>query len=172
MAWCFPGCSKTFRDLQAAGGEGRCPTRLTRLRQSGSILAARHGLPSVPPAPQFAKAGIRKQRIIGFRDHVKSVVARVLFTASGKLVDDETHVVAWDLMGQLVGGPDFLYLAGCKLASDENLGHIARRGGRFVKVMPRTHRENQEFSLLNCFDDMRHADCRHCARSAPMSRAC
>ena len=70
----------------------------------------------------------------------------VYFTsASGNVVDDETHRGTWDLLCQLVGGPDFLYVADCKLASAENLGHIARHGGRFVTIMPRTHGEDQQF---------------------------
>ena len=53
----------------------------------------------------------------------------VYFTShSGNVVDDTTHVATWDLLCQLVGGPDFLYVADCKLASQENLSHIARRG--------------------------------------------
>jgi transposase len=66
-------------------------------------------------------------------------------TASGNVVDDETHCATWDILCQLVGGPDFLYVADCKLASEENLGHIARRGGRFITIMPRTHGEDKQF---------------------------
>ena len=66
-------------------------------------------------------------------------------TASGNVVDDETHCATWDLLCQLVGGTDFLYVADCKLASEENLGHIARPGGRFVTLMPRTHGEDEQF---------------------------
>jgi len=66
-------------------------------------------------------------------------------SASGNVVDDQTHQATWDLMCQLVGGPDFLYVADCKLASAENLGYIAQRHGRFVTVMPRTHKEDQQF---------------------------
>lgn len=70
----------------------------------------------------------------------------VYFTShSGNVVDDTTHVATWDLLCQLVGGADFLYVADCKLASQENLGHIARHGGRFVTVMPRTHGEDEQF---------------------------
>jgi transposase len=70
----------------------------------------------------------------------------VYFTShSGNVVDDQTHRATWDLLCELVGKPDFLYVADCKLASDENLGHIARRQGRFVTVMPRTHGEDEQF---------------------------
>jgi transposase len=66
-------------------------------------------------------------------------------SASGNVVDDQTHQATWDLLCQLVGGPNFLYVADCKLASAENLGYIAQRHGRFVTVMPRSHGEDQQF---------------------------
>jgi len=66
-------------------------------------------------------------------------------TASGNQTDDRTHCQTWDLLHQLVGRPEFLYVADCKLASSENLSHIATRGGRFVTVLPRTHQEDEVF---------------------------
>lgn len=70
----------------------------------------------------------------------------VYFTsASGNVSDDQTHDASWDLLCQLVGHPNFLYVADCKLASTANLDHIARRGGQFVTVLPATRREDGEF---------------------------
>jgi transposase len=70
----------------------------------------------------------------------------VYFTAaSGNVVDDQTHRDTWDLLCQLVGRPDFLYVADCKLASRENLRHLAARGGRFVTILPRTKKEDEDF---------------------------
>jgi transposase len=70
----------------------------------------------------------------------------VYFTsASGNVADDVTHRETWDVLHQLLGRPDFLYVADCKLASSDNLGHIASRGGRFVTVMPRTYKEDDQF---------------------------
>jgi transposase len=40
--------------------------------------------------------------------------------ASGNVVDDKTHIATWDLLCRLVGRPNFLYVADCKLASTEN----------------------------------------------------
>jgi transposase len=57
-------------------------------------------------------------------------------SASGNTVDDRTHIGNWDLLYELIGHADFLYVADCKLASSENLSHIATRGGRFVTVLP------------------------------------
>jgi transposase len=66
-------------------------------------------------------------------------------SASGNVVDDRTHIATWDLLHELIGHPDFLYVADCKLASSENLGHIATRGGRFVTVLPRGRTEDLAF---------------------------
>jgi hypothetical protein len=66
-------------------------------------------------------------------------------TASGNVVDDRTHCDTWDLLHALVGRPEFLYVADCKLASRDNLSHIATRGGRFVTVLPRTYQEDGAF---------------------------
>src|SRR3954447_24928524 len=64
---------------------------------------------------------------------------------SGNTVDDGTHIGTWDLLHELIGHADFLYVADCKLASGENLGHIATRDGRFVTVMPRGRNEDVAF---------------------------
>jgi transposase len=66
-------------------------------------------------------------------------------TASGNVTDDRTHVATWDLLCQLVGNSNFLYVADCKLASLENMTHIATRGGRFVTVLPRNRKEDKQF---------------------------
>jgi transposase len=64
---------------------------------------------------------------------------------SGNTVDDGTHIGTWDLLYELIGQADFLYVADCKLASSENLSHIATRGGRFVTVLPRGRSEDVAF---------------------------
>jgi transposase len=66
-------------------------------------------------------------------------------TSSGNVTDDTTHVETWERVCQLTGKRDFLYVADCKLASKENLAHLAARGGRFVTVLPRTRKEDELF---------------------------
>jgi transposase len=66
-------------------------------------------------------------------------------TASGNVTDDTTHRETWDLLRQLLGRADFLYVADCKLATRENLQYIHNQGGRFVTILPRTRREDSEF---------------------------
>lgn len=65
--------------------------------------------------------------------------------ASGNVTDDTTHRDTWDLLCQLAGRKDFLYVADCKLATIENMNHIAKDHGRFVSVLPRTRSEDGAF---------------------------
>ena len=64
---------------------------------------------------------------------------------SGNVTDDQTHRETWDVLRQLAGGPDFLYVADCKLATMENMRYIQGHGGTFVTVLPRTRKEDEEF---------------------------
>ena len=66
-------------------------------------------------------------------------------SASGNTTDDTTHRQTWDLLHQLVGRADFLYVADCKLATSENMNYIARQHGRFITLPPRTRKEDQQF---------------------------
>lgn len=80
------------------------------------------------------------------------------FTAAdGNTADDTTHRQTWDLLRQLVGHPAFLYVADCKLASSENMNYIARQQGRFITVLPRSRKEDQQFrrQLLQKPDSLR-----------------
>ena len=65
--------------------------------------------------------------------------------ASGNVVDDKTHIATWDLLCRLVGRPDFLYVADCKLASAENMAYVHQHQGRFLTVLPRTRAEDRVF---------------------------
>jgi len=85
----------------------------------------------------------------------------VYFTsASGNTTDDTTHRETWDLLHELVGRVDFLYVADCKLASSDNMNYIARQQGRFITVLPRTHKEDGQFRqrLLKTPDSIRWAE--------------
>jgi len=62
-------------------------------------------------------------------------------TDNGDKHDDQTHVPNWDLLKQLTGRSDFLYIADCKLASSENLRHIDSQGGRFITILPKNRSE-------------------------------
>ena len=67
---------------------------------------------------------------------------------SGNVSDDQTHRDTWDLLCQLTGRRDFLYVADCKLATSENMAYLHQRQGRFVTVLPRTRSEDAAFRQL------------------------
>ena len=64
---------------------------------------------------------------------------------SGNVSDDKTHIETWEFVREIVGKPDFIYVADSKLASRENMAYIANRSGRFISVLPRTRAEDKEF---------------------------
>ena len=57
---------------------------------------------------------------------------------SGNTVDDQTHQETWELLCELAGRRDFLYVADSKLATAENMAYLHQRGGRFLPVLPQT----------------------------------
>jgi transposase len=68
--------------------------------------------------------------------------------ASGNVTDDRTHCDTWELLCQLTGRRDFLYVADSKLATRENMAYIHQRKGRFVTLLPRTRAEDAAFREL------------------------
>jgi len=64
---------------------------------------------------------------------------------SGNRTDDTVHRGNLEELRQIVGRSDFIYVADGKLASAANLEEIVEHGGRFVTVLPRTHREDEQF---------------------------
>jgi transposase len=65
--------------------------------------------------------------------------------ADGNTSDVRTHIETWNTLRALAGRADFLYVADSKLCSHDNMDHIARAGGRFVTVMPRSRQEDAQF---------------------------
>jgi transposase len=63
----------------------------------------------------------------------------------GNVTDDQTHRQTWDVLRELAGHPQFLYVADSKLCTEANMRHIAERGGRFVTVLPQTRSEDAWF---------------------------
>ena len=61
----------------------------------------------------------------------------------GNTEDSTTHVATWESLCQLFARRDFLYVADSKLATRENMDHIASHQGRFVSVLPRTRKEDR-----------------------------
>jgi transposase len=66
-------------------------------------------------------------------------------TLDGNTADVDTHLPTWEVLRSLVGKPDFLYVADCKLCSRDNLQAIDSSNGRFLTIMPRNRREDAFF---------------------------
>jgi transposase len=64
---------------------------------------------------------------------------------SGNQSDDRLHPENHQRLRRLLQRADFIYVADCKLATEENLRRLAGVGGRFVSVMPRTRKEDSAF---------------------------
>lgn len=107
-------------------------------------------------------AGWSAHEILGFghnKDHrpdLKQLVLGMTVTADGAVplshriyngnqTDDRLHPNNHRRLQKLLGKTDFIYVADCKLATDENLEKISRWGGLFVSVMPRTWKEDEKF---------------------------
>jgi len=55
----------------------------------------------------------------------------------GNTSDDVTHIPNWNALRVLLGNEDFIYVADCKLCSQENLKHISSNGGYFITIIPK-----------------------------------
>lgn len=64
---------------------------------------------------------------------------------NGNCTDDQTHRETWELLCQIAGRRDFLYVADCKLATAENMAYLHQRQGRFLTVLPKTRSEDEVF---------------------------
>jgi hypothetical protein len=64
---------------------------------------------------------------------------------SGNQSDDTLHTGNFDALRDLLQKTDFVYVADCKLASEENMRYIASFGGSFVTVLPRSRKEDVTF---------------------------
>ena len=63
----------------------------------------------------------------------------------GNITDDTTHVRTWQVLREITGRADFLYVADCKLCTRANMGYIDAEGGRFITVLPGTRKEDGAF---------------------------
>jgi transposase len=63
----------------------------------------------------------------------------------GNRTDDRLHPANHKALQKLLERVDFIYVADCKLATEENLRKISAWGGLFVSVMPRTWKEDEAF---------------------------
>jgi transposase len=64
---------------------------------------------------------------------------------SGNVTDDKTHIETWNSLLKITGCPDFLYVADCKLCTDEQLSYIVANRGRVVTIIPESWNEVESF---------------------------
>lgn len=64
---------------------------------------------------------------------------------AGNRTDDTTHIETWKQLRQIAGRADFLYVADCKVCTDEQLSFIGEHNGRVVTLMPNTWSESRAF---------------------------
>src|SRR5947208_8676564 len=94
--------------------------------------------------PLFAIPDL-KQLVLGLSVSADGSVPLVHKIYDGNQTDDRLHPENHQRLRQLLKRSDFIYVADCKLATEENLRRISGCGGRFVSVMPRTWKEDALF---------------------------
>jgi transposase len=63
----------------------------------------------------------------------------------GNTTDDKVHKGTWLDLCEIIGGPDFLYVADCKLCERTAMEMIDKKNGRFLTLIPRTRSEHARF---------------------------
>lgn len=86
-----------------------------------------------------------KQLVLGMSVSADGAVPLVHQIYNGNQTDDKLHPDNHQRLRKLLKRSDFIYVADCKLATDDNLAKITSCGGRFVSVMPRTWKEDETF---------------------------
>jgi transposase len=94
-----------------------------------------------------------KQLVLGLSVTGDGAVPLVHKIYDGNQTDDRLHVENHQRVRKVLGRSDFIYVADCKLATDENLSKIALCNGLFISVMPRTWAADGQFR-----DRLRHGD--------------
>ena len=106
------------------------------------------------PDPQAVK--LKHGHNKDFRPDCKQIVFGLNITSDGHVpisyklfdgntTDDVTHIPNWNALRTLLGKEDFIYVADCKLCSQENLVHIAGNDGLFITIVPKNHKEVKQF---------------------------
>jgi len=91
----------------------------------------------------------------------------------GNQTDDNTHIPNWEQLRQMLDKTDFIYVADCKLCSEDNLDHIHQNSGYFITVVPKNRSilkpfkqqlENGEVEWLSAYSvpDNRKPSRQHC----------
>jgi transposase len=88
-----------------------------------------------------------KQLVLGLNVTADGAVPISHRIYAGNQTDDRLHPANHKTLQKLLGRVDFIYVADCKLATEENLHKISVCNGLFVSVMPRTWKEDEQFRV-------------------------
>jgi len=86
-----------------------------------------------------------KQLVLGLNVTADGAVPISHRIYDGNQTDDRLHPANHKALQKLLRRSDFIYVADCKLATEENLQKISVCNGLFVSVMPRTWKEDGQF---------------------------
>jgi len=86
-----------------------------------------------------------KQLVLGLNVTADGAVPISHQIYAGNQTDDRLHPANHKALQKLLQRTDFIYVADCKLATEENLQKLSAWHGRFVTVMPRTWKEDERF---------------------------
>ena len=86
-----------------------------------------------------------KQLVLGLNVTADGAVPISHRIYNGNQTDNRLHPANHKALQKLLRRTDFVYVADCKLATEENLQKISVWHGRFVTVMPRTWKEDEPF---------------------------
>ena len=86
-----------------------------------------------------------KQLVLGISVTADGAVPLIHQIYDGNQTDDKVHINNHKRLQKLLNCSDFIYVADCKLCTEENLNKINHWSGRFVSVMPRTWKEGATF---------------------------
>ena len=109
------------------------------------------------PEPKAVK--LKQGHNKDFRPDCKQVVFGLNITSDGHVPlsyklfdgntpDDVTHIPNWNSLRSLLEKENFIYIADCKLCSQNNLDHIAQNGGLFITIVPKDRLVVKKFKKL------------------------
>jgi transposase len=124
----------------------------TRVHNDSTTVKAYGRIPGTTRTGLYLARGLSKDH----RPDLKQLVYSLTISSDGAVpihyktypgnrTDDTTHIETWTALRHIVGRTDFLYVADCKVCTDEQLPYIVSHGGRVVTIMPDTWKESDTF---------------------------
>lgn len=89
-----------------------------------------------------------KQIIFGLNVVADGHVPISIRLYDGNTSDDQTHEVNWNELRTFLQTTEFCYIADSKVATKENMKHIAENEGTFISILPATRKETTDFKQL------------------------